>query len=554
MENNNKIELKVKVNDTFENVVLDSKILIRDFIKKYENRIDKKIALIKLNGKIKELSEYIDSDAIVDFVAIDDDIAINCYKRTASLILLKAIYDILKKRPSIKFFIGNESYLEMPDNYVPTDDDLIRIKNRFKELVDDDIPIIRNKMNIDKALKLFEFKKMDDELRLFNYRLYPYVNLYFLNDYFVYSDTHLLDTTGYIKEFGIRKFKDGILLSFSNNEDDNINESFSSKLFDLQNEGHNWSEKLGVNYVGSFNDALARGEFDDLVILQESMHQKNIGDIAEAILHSNKKVVLIAGPSSSGKTTFSHRLSYHLKSFGLNPHPLECDRFFIDRKFTPRDEKGNYNFETLASIKIDRLNECLEGLLKGNEVKIPYYNFQLGISEERGETMKLGEKDILILEGIHCLNDELTYHIKKDDKFKIYISAIPKIAIDKVNRISSSDLRLIRRIVRDNRTRGHSALATIKMWDNVRRGEENYIFPYQNNCDAIFNSSLIYEFSVLKQYIEPLLFNIPNDADEIPIARRLLKFLSFFLAHNSETIPKYSIIREFIGGSIIDVV
>ena len=553
MDNNKKIELKVKINDVVENVVLDTKVIIRDFVKKYESKIGKKIALIKQNGKVKELSESIENDSDIKFVTIDDDLAISCYIRTANFILIKAIYDVFKKRPSIKFLIGEECYFELPNDQIPTESEINEVKNKFKELVENDISIIRKKINIDQALKLFEKEKMYDKSSLFKYRLYPYVNLYFIDDFFVYSDTHMLDSTGYIKEYGIRKFKDGILLSFSS-KDDSEKEAFSSKLFDLQNDGHNWSEKLGVNYIGLFNDALARGEFDDLVILQESMHQKNIGDIAEAILHSNKKVVLIAGPSSSGKTTFSHRLSYHLRSLGLNPHPLECDRFFIDRELTPRDEKGNYNFETLASIKTDRLNECLEGLLNGDEVKIPYYNFQSGISEERGETMKLEDNDILILEGIHCLNDELTYHIKKDDKFKIYISAIPKIAIDKVNRISSSDLRLIRRIVRDNRTRGHSALATIKMWNNVRRGEEKYIFPYQNNCDAIFNSSLIYEFSVLKQYIEPLLFNIPNDAEEIPVARRLLKFLSFFLAHNSETIPKYSIIREFIGGSIIDVV
>ena len=553
MENSKKIELKVRVNNAVENVVLDTKVLIRDFIKKYEDIIGKKIAFIKQNSKVKELSETIENDSEISFVTMDDDLAKTCYIRTASFILIKAIYDVFHKRPSIKFLIGEECYFELHNDQIPTDDDIDKVKKRFKELIDADIPIVRKKINIDQALKLFDKEGMYVESRLFNYRLYPYVNLYFLDDFFVYSDTHILDTTGYINDFGIRKFKDGILLSFSS-RDDSEKDAFSSKLFDLQNDGHNWSEKLGVNYIGLFNDALARGEFDDLIILQESMHQKNIGDIAEAILHSNKKVVLIAGPSSSGKTTFSHRLSYHLRSLGLTPHPLECDRFFIDRELTPRDEKGNYNFETLASIKIDRLNECLEGLLRGEEVKIPYYNFQIGISEERGETMKLRDKDILILEGIHCLNDELTYHIKKEDKFKIYISAIPKIAIDKVNRISSSDLRLIRRIVRDNRTRGHSALATIKMWDNVRRGEEKYIFPYQNNCDAIFNSSLIYEFSVLKQYIEPLLFNIPNDTEEIPVVRRLLKFLSFFLAHNSESIPKYSIIREFIGGSIIDVV
>ena len=553
MENNKKIELKVRINDSIEKVYLDSKVLIRDFIKKYEDKIGKKIALIKQNGKVKELSESIENDSEIKFVPIDDDLAITCYIRTASFILIKAIYDVFNKRPAIKFLIGEECYFELPDDQIPTEDEISKVKKRFEELIEKDIPIVKKKINIDQALKLFEKEKMYDKSSLFKYRLYPYVNLYFIDDFFVYSDTHMLDSTGYIKEYGIRKFKDGILLSFSS-KDDSEKEAFSSKLFDLQNDGHNWSEKLGVNYIGLFNDALARGEFDDLVILQESMHQKNIGDIAEAILHSKKRVVLIAGPSSSGKTTFSHRLSYHLRSLGLNPHPLECDRFFIDRELTPKDEKGNYNFETLASIKIDRLNECLEGLLKGEEVKIPYYNFQTGKSEERGETMKLEDNDILILEGIHCLNDKLTYHIKKEDKFKIYISAIPKIAIDKVNRISSSDLRLIRRIVRDNRTRGHSALATIKMWNNVRRGEENYIFPYQNNCDAIFNSSLIYEFSVLKQYIEPLLFNIPNDTEEIPVVRRILKFMSFFLAHNSETIPKYSIIREFIGGSIIDVV
>ena len=554
----NQIKINIKIGEEIIKKDYESPISIRKIAKEYETALKKDIVLIKCNGKVKELSEYIENDSNVEFITLDDDIAKLCYRRTASFIMLKAIKDVKykneHKRGIVKFFIGNEYYFEFPDGFIPTEEDVSDIKNRYKEIVDSDLPIKREKKNIDIALNMFKEEGLTDDLSLFNYRLYPYVNLHYIDDYFEYSDEHLLDSTGLIKNFNVKKHKNGLLLSVSSDNGKEKDETFSDKLFELQNEGHNWSEKLGVNYVGYLNDAIARNEFNDLVILQESFHQKNIGDIAEAISKSNKRVVLIAGPSSSGKTTFSHRLSYHLKSLGLNPHPLECDRFFIDRKDTPKDEKGNYNYESLKSIKIERLNDCIEGLINGEEVSIPFYNFHTGVSEERGETMKLKEDDILIVEGIHCLNDELTYRINKDDKFKIYISAISKIAIDRVNRISSSDLRLIRRIIRDNRTRGHSAMATIKMWNNVRKGEETNIFPYQDNCDAIFNSSLIFELSVLKQYIEPLLFNIPNDSPEIAVARRLLKFLSFFLSVDSETIPKYSILREFIGGSVIDVI
>ena len=315
-----------------------------------------------------------------------------------------------------------------------------------------------------------------------------------------------------------------------------------------------WGRKLQVPNVGALNQCISSGGMNELILVQEALMEKKIGDIAEMIAsRPDKKFVMIAGPSSSGKTTFSHRLSIQLRAKGLTPHPIAVDNYFVNRVDSPRDENGNYNYEALECLDIKLFNENMSDLLAGKRVQLPVYNFISGEREYRGDYLQLGPEDILVIEGIHCLNEKLSYSLPRENKFKIYISALTQLNIDEHNRIPTTDGRLIRRMVRDARTRGASAQDTIRMWPSVRRGEKENIFPYQEDADVMFNSALVYELSVLKQYAEPILFSVPRDSEEYVEAKRLLKFLDYFLGVSSEDIPRNSIVREFIGGSCFKV-
>ena len=310
---------------------------------------------------------------------------------------------------------------------------------------------------------------------------------------------------------------------------------------------------LGVDTVGALNDVIAEGGIGDLMLVQEALQEKKIGEIAERIEREGKKIVLIAGPSSSGKTTFSHRLSIQLRANGMHPHPIGLDDYFVNRSETPRDANGKYDFECIEAIDLKQFNEDMSRLLAGERVELPRFNFQTGMREYKGDYKQLHSGDVLVIEGIHGLNPKMTEQLSDSSKFKIYISALTSLNIDQHNRISTTDGRLIRRIVRDARTRGNLAQDTIAMWESVRKGEERNIFPYQEEADVMFNSALLYELSVIKQYAEPLLFAISHDAPEYQEAKRLLKFLDYFLGVSGESVPNNSILREFIGGSCFRV-
>ncbi|HBY70663.1 MAG TPA: nucleoside kinase, partial [Lachnospiraceae bacterium] len=304
----------------------------------------------------------------------------------------------------------------------------------------------------------------------------------------------------------------------------------------------------------ALNDAISQGKMNELILVQEALQEKKISDIAQSIAkESDKKFIMIAGPSSSGKTTFSHRLSIQLKAHGRKPHPIAIDNYFVEREKTPKDEHGNYNFESLYAIDLEQFNEDMTKLMNGQEVDLPYFNFISGKREYKESYLKLGPEDILVIEGIHGLNDELSYSLPRESKYKIYISALTQLNIDEHNRIPTTDGRLIRRMVRDARTRGASAQATIAMWPSVRRGEEENIFPFQEDVDTMFNSALIYELSVLKQYAEPILFGVDRNSKEYVEAKRLLKFLDYFIGAPSEAVPSNSILKEFVGGSCFNV-
>ncbi|MDE6697955.1 MAG: nucleoside kinase, partial [Lachnospiraceae bacterium] len=406
------------------------------------------------------------------------------------------------------------------------------------------------------AIDNFKKHGMDDKVKLFKYRNNSTVNVYSLNGFEDYFYGYMVPSTKYIKYFELYQFDDGFVLQLPTKENPTEVPKFEPqrKMYNVLKESSKWSEMLEINTVGALNDIISSSSIEDMILVQEALQEKKIGDIAEEIKNrGNVKYVMIAGPSSSGKTTFSHRLSIQLRAIGLKPHPIAVDDYFVDRINSPKDENGNYNYEILEALDVKKFNEDMIALGNGETVELPTYNFVTGKREYKGKKLKLGKDDVLVIEGIHCLNDGLSYALDKENKFKIYVSALTQLNIDEHNRIPTTDGRLLRRIVRDARTRGTNARETISRWQSVRKGEENYIFPYQEEADVMFNSALIYELSVLKQYAEPLLYQIPRNCPEYDEANRLIKFLNYFLGVSSERIPTNSLVREFVGGGCFDL-
>jgi uridine kinase len=429
------------------------------------------------------------------------------------------------------------------------------VKQRMHELVGQDIRIIKESVGTDEAIKRFAAQGMADKEKLFKYRRVSKANIYTLDGYEDYFYGYMVPSTGYIKVFDLLLYEDGFMLMAPTREKPDELPEFKPmpKLFNVQKIANDWSRMLELADVGDLNEAITNGSIKELMLVQEALQEKRIGEIADKIKAGDKKIVLIAGPSSSGKTTFSHRLSVQLRAYGLRPYPLALDNYFKDREFTPRDENGDYDFECIEAMDLELFNSDMSKLLAGEEVEIPTFNFTLGKKEYKGKKMKLNTGDVLVAEGIHGLNPLMTSELPDDSKFKIYISALTALNIDEHNRIPTTDGRLIRRIVRDARTRGNDARGTIGMWHSVRRGEEKYIFPFQEEADVMFNSASIFELSVLKQYAEPLLFAVPHDCTEYYEAKRLLKFLDYFLGVDVTSIPNNSIIREFVGGGCFEL-
>ncbi len=420
------------------------------------------------------------------------------------------------------------------------------------------IPIMKRSVNTDDAIDLFHKHRMYDKERLFRYRRVSRVNIYSIGGFEDYYYGYMVQNTGYIKYFDLVLHDDGFMLMLPQKENPKEVPVFEpekkKKLFRVLKESVKWGERLNVSHVGALNEEIASGNINELILIQEALQEKKIAEIAGRIgADRSKKFVMIAGPSSSGKTTFSHRLSVQLKAQGMNPHPIAVDDYFVNRIDSPKNPDGSYNYEVLESLDIEQFNKDMTALLAGETVEMPRYQFKTGVREYRGDYLKLGEDDILVIEGIHCLNDRLSYTLPRDSKFRVYVSALTQLNIDEHNRIPTTDCRLIRRMVRDARTRGASAQDTIRMWPAVRAGEEEYIFPFQESADMMFNSATVYELAVLKQYAEPLLFGIPRETPEYMEAKRLLKFLDYFLGVNCEDIPRNSIVREFIGGSCFKV-
>ena len=426
----------------------------------------------------------------------------------------------------------------------------------FREPFARDMVIVKRSYPIDQANELFASNGLVDKAKVFRFRRTSTVNVYELDGYYDYNYGYMLPSTGYVKYFELLPYEKGIILNIPDKENPKTVTPFVPRenLFKTLCLADSWNNEMGINTVGDLNEAICEGRLNDLILIQEAFQERRIAEIASNIAsRGGVRFVMIAGPSSSGKTTFSHRLSVQLSTHGLKPHPIAVDDYFVNRDKTPRDENGDYNFECLEAIDVEQFNKDMLDLLDGKTVEIPTFNFKTGMREYRGNYKTLGKDDILVIEGIHALNDKMSYALPTESKFKIYISALTTLNIDEHNRIPTTDGRLLRRMVRDARTRGASAQRTIEMWPSVRRGEEENIFPYQEAADEMFNSALIYELSALKQFAEPLLFSIKPGEAEYDEAKRLLKFLEYFLGIDTEQLPKNSIAREFVGGSCFNV-
>ena len=536
------------------------KTTLREIAADYQSRFPHQIILARVDGKLCELRRKLKRDCELRFVTTAETAGHNAYKRTVVFILLKAIYDKVGKKnvekAVIRCAVDNGIYFSMEGMDGVSQDFLDQVKEKMKEIVRKDIVINKRTMSTDDAQLLFHKHHMYDKEKLFRYRRSSTVNIYSIENFDDYYYGYMADRTGVADVFDLRKYDQGFLLLLPRKSSpETLDEpAVQDKIFHVQKETKEWGEKLHVSTVGDLNDLIARGGIRDLILIQEALHEARISAIAEKIgALKNVRFVMIAGPSSSGKTSFSHRLSVQLSAHGFTPHPIAVDNYFVNRADTPLDENGEMNFECIEAIDTEGFNRDMQDLLNGKEVALPTYNFITGEREYRGDTLKLGKDDILVIEGIHGLNHALSYSLPDESKLHIYISALTQLNIDEHNRIPTTDGRLIRRIVRDARTRGVTAEETIKRWPSVRRGEDENIFRFQERADVMLNSALVYELACLKVYAEPLLSGIPRESEEFEEAKRLLKFFDYFLPIPGDDVPNNSLLREFIGGSIFRV-
>ena len=533
----------------------------REIVDEYQEEVaEAPVILVMADGKLRELQKKLKGDCTLEFVTTKDHIGFETYKRTVCLVLLRAIYDVAGKenieKVMIHYSVGNGYYFTMAGKAVLDQHFLDNVKTRMQELADMCTPIGKRSVNTDDAVSLFHHHRMYDKEKLFRFRRVSKVNIYNIGYYEDYFYGYMADHAGYVKYFDLKLYDEGFVLELPTRKNPSVISPFrpEGKIFQVQKESQEWAEKMDISYVGDLNNHITKEGISNILLVQEALQEAKISDIAQRIvLEGNKKFIMIAGPSSSGKTSFSHRLSIQLLAHGIKPHPIGVDNYFKNREETPLDEYGEKNYECLEAIDVEQFNKDMLALLRGERIELPVFNFKTGHREYKGDFLQLGPEDVLVIEGIHGLNDKLSYALPAESKFKIYISALTQLNIDEHNRIPTTDGRLLRRIVRDARTRGTSAKDTIARWPSVRRGEEANIFPYQEQADVMFNSALVYELACLKVYAEPLLFGIDKSEPEYLEAKRLLKFLDYFISVPSEDIPHNSLLREFVGGSCFDV-
>ena len=548
---------------------------------RFKDYYEDDIILGIVNGRLRELNKKIKSDCELSFVTTADRDGRRTYRRSVVLLLQRAIYDVYGSMTQLHvmhslgegYYCQLEKAVECADSQQEkynedtdqgsrenseksvTEHDIDRIVCSMYSFVEKDLPITKHSEKTQYAEQLFKEKGLHDKERLLHYRRSSRVNLYELDGVVDYFYGFMAPSTGMLKYFDIVPYESGFVLLFPGANSRSVEPLVTSnKLFHTLDDSREWSKMLGIGTIGSLNDAIAAGRGQEIMLLQEALMEQKIGNLAAQIASDDKKkFVMIAGPSSSGKTSFANRLSIQLIAKGRKPHPLSLDDYYVDREFCPKNPDGSFDFECLESIDVKLFNEDMNRLLKGEAVDMPSFNFKTGKREYRGRKLVLGPDDILVIEGIHGLNDRLSQLIPPEHKFKIYISALTQLNIDEHNPLSTTDERLIRRIVRDARTRGTNAMETIAMWPSVRKGERENIFPFQEQADVMFNSALVYELAVLKVYAEPLLFGIERDCPEYLEAKRLLKLLDYFLPMPADGIPNNSLLREFVGGSCFNV-
>lgn len=522
---------------------------------RFKDYYEDDIILGIVNGRLRELNKKIKSDCELSFVTTADRDGRRTYRRSVVLLLQRAIYDVYGSMTQLHVMhsLGEGYYCQLEKSV--TEHDIDRIVCSMYSFVEKDLPITKHSAKTQYAEQIFKEKGQHDKERLLHYRRSSRVNLYELDGVVDYFYGFMAPSTGMLKYFDIVPYESGFVLLFPGAHSRSVEPLVTSnKLFHTLDDSREWSKMLGIGTIGSLNDAIAAGRGQEIMLLQEALMEQKIGNLAAQIASDDKKkFVMIAGPSSSGKTSFANRLSIQLIAKGRKPHPLSLDDYYVDREFCPKNPDGSFDFECLESIDIKLFNEDMNRLLKGEAVDMPSFNFKTGKREYRGRKLVLGPDDILVIEGIHGLNDRLSQLIPSEHKFKIYISALTQLNIDEHNPLSTTDERLIRRIVRDARTRGTNAMETIAMWPSVRKGERENIFPFQEQADVMFNSALVYELAVLKVYAEPLLFGIERDCPEYLEAKRLLKLLDYFLPMPADGIPNNSLLREFVGGSCFNV-
>ncbi|MCT4619992.1 MAG: nucleoside kinase [Marinisporobacter sp.] len=550
MNTDKKIKIVI---DHEKEIEVNKGMTLKEISKKFKDETKTIIVSAKMNNHLRELDHEVHTDANIEFIDLSTSDGIRIYQRSLSFVFIRAAMEMLSGcKVTVEHSLSKGLYCEIHYKRDITEEDVARIELRMREIIEEDVPFIKSSVSIEEAKRIFKELGMDAKTELLDFRKSPEINIYscgWLKNYFY---GYMVPSTSYLKLFQLKYYAPGVIIQYPEKYNPNEIPPFEEqkKLSSIFREAEKWGEIMEIGYVANLNKAIINKEHPELIRIAEALHEKKVAQVADMITEKNKRIILIAGPSSSGKTTFAQRLSIQLKVNGLRPVALSVDDYFVDRELTPRDEKGEYDFEAIEAVDLGLFNEHLTKLLKGEKVEIPTFNFHKGQREYRGKFMQIKEDQPIIIEGIHGLNDRLTKDISHDKKFKIYISALTQLNIDDHNRIPTTDTRLIRRIVRDSKYRGHSALTTLKLWNSVRRGEKRNIFPFQEEADVMFNSALAYELAVLKKYAEPLLEEISEKEPQYTEAKRLLKFLHYFTSiEEDQVVPQTSIIKEFIGGS-----
>ena len=523
---------------------------LHELCKNYE--FPRSILLAKVDNELKELHNPLLYDSTVEFLDISDANGYRVYQRSVSFLMLYAVKKLLDTRVVIAHSINKNYYCEMPELAEPITDELLgKIEREMEEVVRAAKPITKSSMPLAMGVRTAANMGLEDKVELLKYRRTSSVNFYELDGFYNYFYGQLVPNTAVLQSFKLSRRSKGFLLQFpaASHGYELTEPAPNLKISEVFEESNQWARVLNIDTVGSLNNKLCSTGVRELIRVTEALHEKKIANLADQIVNGRKRIVLIAGPTSSGKTTFASRLAVQLRVNGVQPYVISLDNYYLNRTETPRDAEGNYDFETIKALDVAQINQDISALLESKTVQLPSYNFLTGMREYKGHQLALAPNDVLIMEGIHGLNEAIGDGISRNDAFRIFISALTQLNIDDHNRIPTGDTRLLRRIVRDYQFRGYTAERTIAMWPSVMRGEGNYIFPFQEEADAFFNSALVYEMCVLKQFAEPMLFSIDKSQPSHTEAKRLIKFLDCFLGVSGEFIPPNSILREFVGGS-----